>query len=260
MKTQSPMLVTLEKFTRAVFAVSLLACVYLYLVKDNLPGPAYYDLGQLREPQQSQTRADNFTTHSNDQQYLIKPLYDYELEGVVVSLHDADSFLDVTHHRRWQDYINLRDLCVIWGDNVSSGVYLDMGFKNGTWTCWFSWPNQEVGSRFNGEQLSNNHLIIDDDLVKQALMQAEPGDHVRLRGMLVEYENPGNGFKRGSSVTRSDTGNGACETIYVEAFEMIRKANPGVRQLYTITFWLCLFSLAGVVWLFIVTPFRVASD
>ena len=254
------MLVTLEKITRAIFLISLLICGYLYLVKDRLPDPSYYDPGQLGEPRQSATRETSFTTRANDQQYVIQPLYDYELEGVVVSLHDADDFLDITHHRRWQDYINLRDLCVIWGDNVKSGVYLDMGFENGTWTCWFSWPNREVASRFDGEQLSNNHLLIDDDAVKQALMQAEPGDHVSLRGMLVEYKNPANGFHRGTSVTRTDTGNGACETIYVEAFELIKKANPVLRQLYSISFWLTLLSLAGVIWLFIVTPYRVASD
>ena len=191
---------------------------------------------------------------------MIKPRYDYELEGVVVSLHDSDSFMDVTHHRRWQDFINLRDLCVIWGDNVTSGVYREMEFSNGTWTCWFSWPNRDVGSRFDGSQLSNNHLLIDNLDVKQALMESEPGDHIRLKGMLVEYSNPGNGFHRGTSVTRTDTGNGACETIYVNAFEVIKKANEGPRFWYAIAFWTALLSAVGAVLLLFVTPHRVAAS
>ncbi len=250
------MLVALEKITRAVFVASLLASGYLYLVKDSLPEASFYDLGQLRDPVQSATRKNSFTTQANGQQYVITPSYDYELEGVVVSLHDADDFLDITHHRRWQDYINLRDLCVIWGSNVKSGVYREMEFSNGTWTCWFSWPNSEVVSRFDGTQLSNNHLLIDDDAIKQALMQVESGDHIRLNGMLVEYSNPGNGFRRGTSVTRTDTGNGACETIYVNRLEVIKKANQATRRLYAVAFWVSVLSLVGVLALFFVTPYR----
>jgi len=254
------MLVTFEKIIRAVFLVSLLASGYLYLVKDAMPMPSFYDLDLLQDPVQSVTRLNSFSIQANDQQYLIKPLYDYELNGVVVSLHDSDDFLDTTHHRRWQDYINLRDLCVIWGSNVENGVYRDMEFTNGTWTCWFSWPNREVASRFDDSRLSNNHLLIDDEAVKQAMMQAEPGDHIRLKGMLVEYRNPGNGFRRGTSVTRTDKGNGACETIYVNAFEIIRKANQGARHFYSAAFWATALSFAGVVLLFFITPFQARRE
>ena len=251
------MLVALENLTRMVFIISLLACGYLYFLKDSLPDADFYDWELLGEPLQSVTRQPGFKTRSNDQEYLIEPRYDYELDGVIVSLHDADEFLDVTHQRRWRDFINLRDLCVIWGDNVSSGVYREMEFHNGTWTCWFSWPNSEVASRFDATQLSNNHLLVDDDDIRQALMQSEPGDHIRLKGMLVEYSNPANGFRRGTSTTRTDTGNGACETIYVEDFEVIRKANHGVRMFYTVALWTTLLSCIGVLVLFVLTPHRV---
>ena len=87
-------------------------------------------------------------------------------------------------------------------------------------------------------------------------MQVEPGDHIRLKGMLVEYSNPGNGFHRGTSVTRTDTGNGACETIYVNGFEVIKKANRGTRRLYTVAFWITVLSLVGVLALFFVAPYR----
>lgn len=259
-KNTTPMLITLEKITRMIFLASFLACLYLYFVKDRLPEASFYDWELLREPLQTATREKPFTTEAGGQNYVVIPRYDYELEGVVVSLHDSDEFLDITHHRRWQDYINLRDLCVIWGDNVRNGVYREMEFHNGTWTCWFSWPSHQVGSRFDASQLSNNHLLIDDDDIRQALMQSEPGDHIRMEGMLVEYQNPGNGFHRGTSVTRTDTGNGACETIYVNEFEVINKANKGPRRFYDVAFWTASLSLAVVIALFFVTPYRVAQS
>ena len=250
------MLINLEKIFKILFVLSLTASLYLYFTKDVLPAPSFYDLDQLSDPLQTPTQQKDFTTRASGENYIITPKFDYELDGVVVSYHNSDGFDDVTHHRRWKDFINLRDLCVVWGDNIKSGVYRDMDFHNGTWTCWYSWPNSEVGSRFEKTQLSNNHVLIDDDAIKQALMKSEPGDHIRLKGMLVEYSNPGNGFRRGTSITRTDTGNGACETIYVTDFELIKKANRTLRVFYSFTFWTAIISLLGVIVMLFVAPYR----
>jgi hypothetical protein len=246
----------LYKIIKAVFWLSLIASTTLYFHKDELPEASFYDLELLDDPIQTGTRKESFTTHANDQEYRISPKYDYELDGVIVSYHNADDFSDSTHHGRWKDFINLRDLCVIWGSNVESEVYREMEFHNGTWTCWYAWPNSEVRGRFNESMLSNNHVLIDDEIVKDKLMRAEPGDHIRLKGMLVEYSNPGNGFHRGTSVTRTDRGIHACETVYVNDFEIVKKANPNLRLFYNISFWTAIASLAGIILMIIFLPYR----
>lgn len=250
------MLLLLQKTLRALFVVSLLAATALYYTKDKLPPAAFYDLESLGDPLQVPTRKNSFTTRVNDESYLVRPRFDYELNGVIVSYHNADDFSDIWHHRSWKDFINLRDLCVVWGDNIESGVYLDMGFHNDSWSCWFSWPTREVGRRFSKTQLSNNHLLIDDEAIKARLMASEPGDQIRLRGMLAEYSNPSSGFFRSTSTTRTDTGNGACETIYLTDFEIVRKANPELRWYYAIAKWTAILSLAGIAILFVLAPFR----
>ena len=53
-----------------------------------------------------------------------------------------------------------------------------------------------------------------------------------MKGQLVNYANLNNKFSRGTSITRNDTGNGACETIYVEDFEIIKENSPGWRTAY----------------------------
>ncbi len=250
------MLIDSERLVRAVFLIGLVLSGALYLVKDRLPPPAFYDPGELRDPVQEPTDEAPFTIRARDQQYRIDPRYDYQLEGVVVSLHDADDFTSVVHHKFWQDFINLRDLCVVWGSNVANGVYREMDFENGSWTCWYSWPNYAVKQRFDKTRLSNNHLLIDDESIKRRLMRAEPGDHISLSGMLVEYSNPANGFHRGTSDRRDDTGNGACETIYVTDFEILNKANTGLRALYSVAWWVTAAALAGTVLLFLLAPYR----
>ena len=250
------MLLILEKSFKTLFVLGLLAAIALYFSTVDLPPASFYDIESLVEPVQQATRQDSFTTRVNGENYLIKPIYDYELEGVIVSYHNADDFSDIWHHRSWKDFINLRDLCVIWGSNVETGVYLDMEFHNGSWTCWFSWPNSEVGKRFQMAQLSNNHVLIDDETIKSELMKSEPGDHIRLKGVLAEYSNPGSGFFRSTSTTRDDSGDGACETIYLTDFEIVKKANPQLRLFYSVAKWVAITSLVGVVILFFVAPFR----
>ena len=118
-------------------------------------------------------------------------------------------------------------------------------------------PEQSFGTdRFSEDQLSNNHLLADRPEVQQAILSARPGDQVRLRGYLAEYRNPANGFFRGTSTTRRDRGQGACETVYVERFEVVREANTGWRRLFAISRWLAPLSLIGFVALLMVTPVR----
>lgn len=207
--------------------------VVTYFFKDKMPDPDYYRSSNLTEPLQTKTYRDEFSISVNEQTYVIKPKFDYELYGVVVSMHNPEDLGDIYHHSEWEDFINLKDLCVIWGDNVISGVYKNMEFDSTTWTCWASWPDRETGERFSMRSLSNNHLLSNTAEVNSVLMSAEPGDQIRFKGVLAEYTNPGNGFERGTSTSRDDKGNDACETVYIDEFEIISKANAGIRSMYS---------------------------
>jgi hypothetical protein len=244
----------LERLFKWLFLFSLPLLVYTYLERDRLPEPAFYDQASLVEPRQRATRQQPFMTQIKDQDYRIEPLFEYVLDGVVVSYNDADGVTDITHHRKWHDFLNVRDLCVIWGENVARGVYQEMEFRNDSWTCWAYWPDAQTGSRFSMHQLSNNHLLVDDEEVKRRLMLARPGDQVRFKGLLSHYANPANGFRRGTSTVRTDTGNGACETIYLQEFRIIKQANPGLRRLYQVSKWFVLLSLVGFGIMFVVAP------
>lgn len=250
------MLHLLQSVSKWIAFASLLILLTSLFYKDKLPEPDYFQSDSLTDPVQRPTLRTPFWVEAGGQRYRVIPVFDYTLEGVIVSYHDADAFSDIWHHDKWQDFINLRDLCVIWGSNVSGGVYQDMEFENDSWTCWAYWPDAETGARFNMTQLSNNHLLVDNAFIKRSLMSAEAGDQIHIRGQLASYENPANGFQRGTSTRRDDTGNGACETLYVEDFEIVNKANTGWRSLYTLTKWTLGLSASLFLVLFMVTPVR----
>jgi hypothetical protein len=50
-------------------------------------------------------------------------------------------------------------------------------------------------------------------------------------------------FHRGTSTNRIDTGNGACETIYVEDYQILKTGNPFWRVTFTISKYVILGSL-----------------
>ncbi len=250
------MLFFLQSVSKWIAIASVLLLVTTHFHKDKLPEPGFYQQERLVDPVQESTFRSPFWIETAGQRYRVTPLFDYTLEGVIVSYHDADAFSDIWHHDRWQDFINVRDLCVIWGDNVVGGVYQEMTFENDSWTCWAHWPDARTRSRFRTTQLSNNHLLVDNEFIESSLMSAEPGDHIRMRGQLVRYENPANGFQRGTSTRRDDTGNGACETLYLEAFSIVSKANAGLRTLRTVAMWCLTLSVLSFLALFFVNPIR----
>jgi len=74
-----------------------------------------------------------------------------------------------------------------------------------------------------------------------------------VRGQLVEYaHNHGFPFKRGTSVRRDDTGNGACETVFVESVDILHSAGALWRRLV----WVGALMLAAGMLLWLRQPFR----
>ena len=250
------MLHLLQSISKWTVIGSLILLLASLIYKDRLPEPEHYEIDRLTDPLQQSTFRKPFWIETGSQRYRVSPLHDYTLDGVVVSYHDADAFSDIWHHDKWKDFLNVRDLCVIWGENVASGVYQKMDFENDSWTCWAYWPDAQTGSQFQMRQLSNNHLLVDNLMLKEILMSAERGDHIRISGQLASYENPGNGFLRGTSTRRDDTGNGACETIYVEDVQIVSKANSSWRSVHHISKWLLGLSLILFLVLFVITPVR----
>lgn len=185
------------------------------------------------DPVQDQSNLpDPFDVSQEGVTYHIIPRYNYQLSGLVVTQHHSDSLTDVLHER-WNDFLNMKDLCVVWGSNIESGIYRRLTYTSGNFTCFCKWRDRSIGKKFNFTQFSNNHLLSDDPVLKRRILDVEVGDQISLTGFLCRYENPAVGFYRDTSTVRTDTGNHACETIYVTDFKILKKANFLKRILFT---------------------------
>lgn len=189
--------------------------------RNDLPGNIDYVDGARTEPIQSITRSQALDVAFNDVNYRVEPEFDYDITGMIVSFrhHDNNSRM----HRLANDHLNMLDVCVVWGDNTRNAQLDKLKFWNGIFTCNVQTRDQAAWDSFDMNQLSNNHLISADESVRDRVRKIRIGDQIRIRGSLAGYSSPGVG-KRGTSATRTDTGDGACETIYVERFEIVRAA------------------------------------
>ena len=214
------------RMNTVVIVASFIALLVSFWNRNALPHDIDYRPEIGEQPRQSATRKQPFTAPYQGIDYLIKPEYEYEIFGMIVSYrhHDGESRM----HRRAGDHLNMLDVCVIWGDNTANRRLHEIDFWNGIFTCNVRTRDQAAWDAFDMTQLSNNHLISDDESIRDRVGGIRIGDQIRVKGWLSSYTGPGG--TRGTSTTRTDTGDGACETIYVNEFEIVEPATSIWRQ------------------------------
>ncbi len=210
------------KPSNVIIVVSFVSLLVSFWNRNDLPGNIDHVPALDEEPRQTATGERPFKLVYNDVQYEVAPEYEYDITGMVVSYrhhHEGNSRM----HALAKDHLNMLDMCVVWGDNPRNERLDRISFWNGIFTCNVKTRDQQAWDAFDMYQLSNNHLLSDDEFIRRQVKKIRVGDQVRVRGYLASYKSDG-GSVRGTSTTRRDTGNGACETIYVKNFEIVRKA------------------------------------
>ncbi|MEL6368601.1 MAG: hypothetical protein AAFQ16_11645 [Pseudomonadota bacterium] len=229
-----------------VMMLAAVTAVVAFFNRNTLPGPEFMLPELASAPVQVKSRSASFEARWKGRDYKVDPLYEYSLSGLVVSYrqHDGESRM----HRQSDDHLNAADLCVVWGANADHSGLNKLDFYNGIFTCNWSTRDQAAWDAFDQTEISNNHLLSDSPAIRKAISKVKIGDQIRLSGYLAEYTSP-NGSSRGTSTTRLDTGDGACETIYLDNFEIVKRVITPWR-------WIWWGSLA-VLLLTIVNHFRM---
>ena len=136
----------------------------------------------------------------------LHPLAKFALTARVLSRDD--------YHFDAESDISPTDLALGWGRMSDSAVLRKMDLDQGG--RFFSWRAQEfpIPQQEIKTHAGNMHMIPANATVARALKRVRQGDVVTLEGLLVEADKPG-GWRWRSSLTRDDTGDGACEVVYV---------------------------------------------
>jgi hypothetical protein len=160
-----------------------------------------------RMPLQRPTSAPSFAFG----EFEITPRATYDIEARVLSVepYSLDGGAELSP----------LDFAVGWGPMSDSAVLEHFRVTQGA--RFFTIYPDEAAIDLRAALLgsANMHLIASTGRVLDQLHDVRPGNVVRLRGYLVSVAGP-NGYTWNTSLTREDTGAGACELFYVESVEM----------------------------------------
>ncbi len=143
-------------------------------------------------------------------------LYSYDIEALVVHTKDYYGF-------SVEDQLSHKDLALAWGAVAEYNEYIDFHWdQGGRWYSYMVDSRKELdnvgGIKGISQHSSNNHIIAANGDIEMKVWSIRRGDHVRLKGYLVNLDGNGDGGKTyhwHSSTTRNDTGNHSCEVFYV---------------------------------------------
>jgi hypothetical protein len=175
------------------------------------PGEVALGPGVMAKEPPTQINIDNPTSFEFGK-HKITPLAKFRIKAKVLSREDYsyDKESDVSPV----------DLALGWGRMSDESVIEKIEIsQSGRWYRWHT-KTLPIPKREIETHSANMHMIPADDVVEDEIKRTRKGDIIELEGYLVEVKSD-DGRRWKSSLTREDTGNHACEVIWVEQFEVV---------------------------------------
>lgn len=143
---------------------------------------------------------------------MLVPLAGISLEARVLSRQN--------YHFGRESRLAPTDLALGWQDMARDEVLRRLSItQSGRWYQYRWSDDPPLPPDVIARQSANMHLIPASSAVAQTLARVRPEQRVRIDGWLVDAKMGQQSWR--SSTTREDTGNGACELIYVCALSVI---------------------------------------
>jgi hypothetical protein len=169
-------------------------------------------LDPFQEPiQEDIAEVRTFTLSKGSLELLVFPRAKYEITAKVVSKK--------RYYDGWASKIAPYDFALAWGrlieTEISKFIIYSQIRRFYFFTCKWNCP---VTQDYIADHSSNNHLIPANSNIFNALKKIKEGNIIQLWGFLVNVRGmcQERDVNWTSSTTREDTGNGACELMYVE--------------------------------------------
>lgn len=112
------------------------------------------------------------------------------------------------------------DLALGWGRMSDSAVLASIKIHQAGRFYYWHVDSLPIPRREIETHSANMHLIPADAGVRYQMKQVRQGQLVHIEGFLVDATRPG-GWHWNTSMTRDDTGAGACELVYVESLDIV---------------------------------------
>ena len=173
--------------------------------------PITHGPGQVAPSAPVQQSTDN-SRHFKHGGFTVSPLAEFQLKARVLSRKNYWLGRDAK--------LSPVDLALGWGpmsdERILSGLSVSQFDRCYMWCLReFSFPRVQVE-----RNSANMHMIPSTPEIKRRLKSLRSGSLIECRGYLVEVTAPG-GWQWRSSLSRNDTGQGACEVVWVEELKVL---------------------------------------
>lgn len=167
-----------------------------------------------REPVQEPTDRPAFAVDTRKGEMTIEPRAAFDISARVAS--------DERYRADDGAFLVPVDLVMTWGKLPEEPYRSKVSY--GQMARFYAWhtSSPDLDLRYVESHSANMHMIPANDNVRRALLAVGGGDPVRVQGLLVNARRA-DGFYWNSSLTRQDTGQGACELVWVEEIQIGRK-------------------------------------
>ncbi len=179
--------------------------------RPELTGIETEDIDTFQDPLQASYQSEELIIlRMKDDIFTITPLAKYKLMGVVVSKkYYSDD---------WDSKISPVDLAIAWGRLAEPEVGRYMTYRQSyRWYFYRYKQGNPVNDFYVITHSSNNHIIPANKNIDRATKTIKKKDKVVLEGFLVNVKGTykGRPVFWNTSLSRTDTGNGSCELIYL---------------------------------------------
>jgi hypothetical protein len=165
------------------------------------------------EPLQEDVQDEAPIQWSHEKEHVtLEPLAHYRIAGRVVG---------TTRYRfGWQGALVPWDVGLVWGRAATDDVLDHIHFQqSGRFLHYLYSAKLPVDEGYLINHAANNHWIPASDNIRRAIAKLDDGDLLEADGFLVRAKRAGGG-DWSSSLTRSDSGDGACELMYVKRLKV----------------------------------------
>ena len=194
---------------RKLFVISVIGLVYLGL-RDWQQQPVTHPPGILVSGAPVQRNVQPSSFKFDD--YQITKKANFEINARVLSTEN--------YYLSREADLSPIDLALGWGVMSDSGLLSRLSISQSS--RWYRW-RYDGSIPVTDEQVitssGNMHMVPATAAVERSLQQLREGDVITLEGYLIDVDHD-SGWKWRTSMTRTDTGGGACEIVYVESIEV----------------------------------------
>lgn len=205
------------KAVLALLVIGLAIFAYKYWY-----GPITYEPGVLIDSEPSQVAIGEKESTIEFGEFHLKPLAHFSIDARIL-------------HRKAYGYDRSAklvpvDLAVGWGPMSDQAVLDRMKITQSMRFYWYEYQTPPIPKDQIISHSTNLHIIPATPVIASFCKSLRQGELVHLDGELVEATGPEIGTWR-SSLTRTDSGNGACELIFVETCSKLNASSSNSTTL-----------------------------